>query len=252
MPQKNLIPNRLFGLNVMGYFERAELLLGADRMKRLHDLRVIIFGVGGVGSWCAESLVRTGVGHITIVDFDYVAESNVNRQVMATPATVGMPKIESMRKRLIEINPDADIKAVRQRYDADTAHKFDLDTYDYIIDAIDSLECKALLICNALLTDATLFSSMGAARRFDPRKVNVTEFWKVQGCPLARALRQRFKKQGELPQRKFLCVYSDETPAPAQQSQQGSAKAPNGSLMQVTATFGLTLTALIIDDIRRK
>ena len=236
----------------MESFERVEQLVGGDAMSRLQSVRVIVFGVGGVGGWCAESLVRSGVRRLTLVDFDNVAPSNINRQVMATALTIGRPKVEVLKQRLMEINPEAEITALQKRYDADTAQDFDLASYDYVIDAIDSLDSKALLILNALKSPATLLASMGAARRIDPRKVDAAEFWKVKGCPLARALRQRFKKSESMPRRKFLCVYSDEPPAPAQQSQQGSAKAPNGSLMQVTATFGLTLTTLIIDDIRRK
>ena len=192
-----------------GIFSRTALLFGEAGVERLRSLRVIIFGVGGVGSWCAESLVRTGVGHLTMVDCDVVCDSNVNRQLMATTKTIGRPKVEVMRERLLEINPEADITARQEVFSAETAGNFDLDAYDYVIDAIDSLRDKALLILRACESKACLFSSMGAARKLDPQRVKVTEFWKVEGDPLARTLRKRFKHDGVFPYRKFQCVYSD-------------------------------------------
>lgn len=258
---------------------RSRLLFGDGGMERLSALRVIVFGVGGVGSWCAESLVRSGVGHLTIVDCDSVAPSNINRQAMATTETVGRIKVEAMRERLLSVNPSADIVALNRRYSEATAGSFDLDAYDYIVDAIDSLPDKQLLIENACRSRARLFSSMGAALKMDPTRVAVAEFWKVRGCPLARALRQRFKKAGMRPARKFLCVYSEEllrncpgeSPAaaaevPAAEVPSASAEVPsaasaapagvrkpqpNGSLMHITAIFGLTIAGMILDEVYR-
>jgi tRNA A37 threonylcarbamoyladenosine dehydratase len=207
-------------------------------MERLRRTRVIIFGVGGVGSWCAESLVRTGVGHLTMVDCDVVCDSNINRQLMATTKTIGRPKVEVMRERLLEINPEADITARQEVFSAETAGNFNLDAYDYVIDAIDSLRDKALLILRACESKACLFSSMGAARKLDPQRVKVTEFWKVEGDPLARTLRKRFKHDGVFPTRKFQCVYSDERPS-------GDV---GGTAAHVTAVFGLTLASRVIQD----
>jgi tRNA A37 threonylcarbamoyladenosine dehydratase len=219
-------------------FSRTALLFGEAGVERLRSLRVIIFGVGGVGSWCAESLVRTGVGHLTMVDCDVVCDSNINRQLMATTRTVGRPKVEVMRERLLEINPEADITAREEVFSAETAGNFNLDAYDYVIDAIDSLRDKALLILRACESKACLFSSMGAARKLDPQRVKVTEFWKVEGDPLARTLRKRFKHEGVFPARKFQCVYSDERPS-------GEV---GGTAAHVTAVFGLTLAAQVIQD----
>lgn len=236
---------------------RSYLLLGEDGMQRLADVRVIIFGVGGVGSWCAESLVRSGVRHITIVDSDVVCVSNINRQLMATTLTLGKPKVEALRERLLTILPSAEITARRQLFTAETADSFDLDSYDYIIDAIDSLKDKALLIETATRTKARFFSSMGAALKIDPTRIKVTEFWKVEGCPLARALRQRFKKAGRKPAKKFMCVYSDEllrnkgAEAIADGSDSHGKVQTNGSLMHITAIFGLTLAGLVIQDAAR-
>lgn len=223
-------------------FQRAELLLGAEAMARLSEKRVILFGVGGVGSWCAEALVRTGLKHLTIVDFDCVDVTNVNRQLMATTKTVGQVKVEALKERLLAINPDAEVTALQQTFTEASAETFRLDGYDYIIDAIDSLKDKALLIELACQTKAKFFSSMGAALKMDPTRIQVAEFWKVKGDPLARALRNRFKKQQRFPKRKFQCVFSDEFCQP----QGGEGK---GSIVHITAIFGMTLAGLVIQDV---
>ena len=146
------------------FFQRTELLLGTNAMRALAKTRVIVVGTGGVGSWCAEALARTAVGHLTLVDSDRVCASNVNRQLMATSATIGEPKVSALARRLREINPAADIKAVDGVYSADTASTFKLEEFDYVIDAIDSVADKAHLIRHALsIPSVTLFSSMGAA-----------------------------------------------------------------------------------------
>ena len=258
------------------YFNRTRLLLGDESMKRLEDLRVIIFGVGGVGSWCAEGLVRSGVGHVTIVDSDRVCITNVNRQMMATSKTIGMVKVEALKERLKEINPEIDITAIQEIYSEETADRFDLDSYDFIVDAIDSLKDKAALILHATRSKAKFYSSMGAALKLDPTKIEVAEFWKVRGCPLARALRQKFKRQHQFPKKKFLCVFSEEVlenkgkasncgteqcVCPKTETGPGnpslsnhewcSSKAQiNGSLMHITAIFGLTLAGLILRDVK--
>lgn len=253
-------------------FNRSRLLLGDEMMLRLDSARVIIFGVGGVGSWCAEGLVRSGIGHLTIVDSDRVSVTNVNRQMMATCRTVGMVKVEALKERLLEINPDVDIQAVQAIYSEETASQFDLDSYDFVVDAIDSLKDKAALILHATRSKARFYSSMGAALKLDPTKIEVAEFWKVKGCPLARALRQRFKKKKEFPAKKFLCVFSDELienkgeeitdygdfvpardveintgdPALYNHTWDTSKARINGSLMHITSIFGLTLSGLIL------
>lgn len=257
-----------------GIFNRAQLLLGSDAMERLNSIKVIIFGVGGVGSWCAESLVRSGISHLTVVDSDRVCITNINRQLMATVKTVGQVKVEALKERLLTINPMAEIDARQQIFSEETADSFCLDSYDYIIDAIDSLKDKRLLIEMACNTKAVFFSSMGAALKMDPTRINVAEFWKVEGCPLARALRQRFKRLKRKPARKFLCVYSDELlenkghnascgtekcMCPKAKNGPGdaallnhewcSSKAQiNGSLMHITAIFGMTIAGLVVKD----
>ena len=238
-------------------FNRSLLLMGEDGMKRLASLRVIVFGVGGVGSWCAESLVRSGVVHITIVDSDKVCITNINRQAMATTKTVGQVKVEALKGRLLEINPSVNIDARQQVFCVETAGDFALDSYDYIVDAIDSLKDKLLLIELACRSKARFISSMGAALKMDPTKVQVAEFWKVKGCPLARALRQRFNKMKRRPARKFQCVFSEELlqnrAMEGRMVSDGSMTfrkvQTNGSIMHITAIFGLTIAGLIINEV---
>ena len=233
-----------------GFLRRAGLLLGSDAMQRMAAARVIVFGTGGVGSWCAESLVRSGICHLTLVDADRVCVTNINRQLMATTKTVGKAKVDALRERLLEINPDACITALEMRYDSTTAGFFQLETYDYIIDAIDSVEHKAHLIRTATGTSAVFFSSMGAALKMSTANIRVADFWKVQGCPLARALRTKLRKPGMLPAGKFRCVYSEEVLANKGENPPGEARV-NGSLVHVTAIFGFTLAGLVIEDICR-
>ena len=236
-------------------FRRTELLLGDETMERLSSKRVIIFGVGGVGSWCAESLVRSGIRQLTIVDSDCVSITNVNRQLMATTKTVGQVKVDALKERLLTINPSAEITALQQIFTAETAASFDLDSYDYIIDAIDSLKDKLLLIQMATSLPVSrgdrrgtqFFSSMGAALKMDPTRIQVAEFWKVQGDPLARALRNRFKHDKVFPKRKFLCVFSDEllqNKKPIDPDDKG-----NGTIAHITAIFGFMLAGLVVQDV---
>lgn len=224
---------------------RTEILLGTEALLRIRETRVLIIGVGGVGSWCAESLIRSGICHLTIVDSDCVEITNCNRQLMATSRTIGRPKVEALRERLLEICPTAVIEAVQQVYNADTAESFHLAEYDYIVDAIDSVRDKADLILRvtALPKSTTLVSSMGAALRLDPFRVQHAEFWNVKGDALARALRERFKRDKHFPARKFQCVYSDE------QAHRDPTSDTIGSLCPVTATFGMALSGLILNHI---
>ncbi|MGM9813191.1 MAG: ThiF family adenylyltransferase [Muribaculaceae bacterium] len=198
-----------------GIYNRNELLLGEEFVDFIAQKRIIIFGVGGVGSWCAESLVRSGIRQLTIVDSDRVCITNVNRQNMATTKTVGKVKVEALKERLLEINPQAQITALQMIYNKDSASQFNIEQYDCVIDAIDSLQEKAHLIRHAtsVATSELLFlSSMGAALRIDPTKIRMAEFWDIKGDPLARALRNKFKRTKDYPRRKFKCVFSEEQP----------------------------------------
>lgn len=228
--------------NQLSIFQRTILLIGEKNFENIFQKKIIIFGVGGVGSWCAESLIRSGVQHLTLVDYDVVAPSNINRQLPANSLTIGRPKIEVLKEHFLAINPEVEITIRYQAYNSETAASFQLGNYDYVIDAIDSIKDKSLLIRSTCESSAVLFSSMGAALKFDPTKIKVNEFWKITHDPLARALRQQFKKDGR-PSRKFRCVYSEEC-----LKNQIPDKA-NGTLMHVTASFGLTLAGLVIQDV---
>jgi len=223
------------------FFSRSEALLGAQGMDALRTKRVILFGVGGVGSWAAEALIRTGLMHLTLVDDDVVQPSNVNRQLPATRESLGRPKVEVLRERLLAINPDADIVAIQARYTADSSFDFQLPTFHYVIDAIDSVADKTDLVLSATrVRGLKVFSSMGAALRFDPTQVTTGELMSVKGDALARAVRERMKRLDAKPYKKVRCVYSTE------QAQRCETR---GSLMQVTAVFGCTLASLVINDI---
>jgi len=234
-----------------GQFSRSEALLGAEAMKRLAAAHVLIVGVGGVGSWCAEALVRTGLGHLTLVDDDTVVASNLNRQCPATTSALGRPKVEAMRERLLAINPACEVLAVCTRYpNSNTQTTQTLKQFSLVIDAIDSVDCKAELILGATEAGVPLVSSMGAALRTDPTKVRVTHFEKVEGDGLAKALRQRFKKLQRFPAAKFPCVWSMEPSLQLKQSNNSNTQTiPKGSLMPVTATFGMCLASEAIKEI---
>lgn len=218
-------------------FTRTIQLLGEKGFRALQDARVILFGVGGVGGWCAEALLRTGIGHLTLVDFDKVDTTNLNRQVVATHDNIGRSKVLEMQKRLLSIAPQADIQAIERQYNAATADTFDLAQYDIVVDAIDMVECKALLLYRATQAGCKVYSSMGAGRKTNPQKIRTAEFWKVQGCPLARALRTKMKKANLLPAAKIQCVYSEEI------------SGDQGTLAPVVGVFGMTLASMVINDL---
>ncbi len=255
------------------FFQRTELLLGRENMEKISGTGVIIFGVGGVGSWCAESLVRSGIGRLTIVDSDRVCATNINRQLQATSATVGKVKVHELRKRLLEINPGADIDARQEIYSPENRDSFQLRDYHFIVDAIDSLGNKIDLIETALKSGNFLVSSMGAALKMDPSRIKIDSIWKTRGCPLARRIRGALRKKGITGD--FPCVYSEEVlPMRGEASRCGtgscicpkngngpgdplladhewcSGKAQiNGSIAHITAIFGFMLAGIVINRI---
>ena len=226
---------------------RSEALIGSDALARLKRARVLVVGVGGVGSWCAEALVRTGVGAVTLVDDDLVQPSNVNRQCPATQRTVGRRKVEAMRERLVEIAPDCEVVALPARYDADFERREGVALKDFslVIDAIDSVREKAALISESLKSGVPFLSSMGAARRRDPTAVRIERFDRIDGDGLARALRGRFKAMGLPPRPAFWCAVSREAPAPS------ACPDVKGSIMPVTCAFGMALAAQAISELTR-
>ena len=221
-------------------FFRSAALLGEAAFARLRATQVVVVGVGGVGGWCAEALARSGVGRLVLVDDDVVAASNLNRQCCALAATLGEPKVEAMKARLKAIDPALEVIALRRRWEETTeigSLPIDLAVPTVVVDAIDSVACKAQLILSVTAAGLPLLSSLGAAKRLDPTKVGLKRFSKVEGDGLARALRQRFKKLGRYPSADFRCAVSSEPPAPI---------ATLGSMMPVTAAFGLALASAVI------
>jgi len=242
-------------------FERLILLTGKEGLEKLHNTRVLVFGAGGVGSWAAEALVRSGVGKLGIIDNDVVCASNVNRQVEATPLTLGQPKASALKKRLLEINPECEITAWDEIFCRETSGNFCIEKSDYVIDAIDSLNHKLDLIEIVYNADVTLFSSMGMALKTDPSQIKAASIWKTGNCPLARLVRQGLRKRGFSGD--FTAVYSTETPMHNETDEeqfvttggnspyQGQKKV-NGSIVTVTASAGLLLASLVINSVLEK
>jgi tRNA A37 threonylcarbamoyladenosine dehydratase len=253
-------------------FQRLSLLTGADGIQALADSRVIVFGVGGVGSWCAEALVRSGIGHIALVDSDTVCVTNINRQVQATSATVGKLKVDVLKDRLLEINPACEVAAFGKVFSKDTAALFDIETADYVIDAIDSLTYKLDLIEYAAQCNTTLYSCMGMAQKLDPTRLKTADIWQTAGCPLATLVRQGLRKRGFSGH--FTAVYSSERIPTVEGIEVScgtaqclcpvrkacadgtvphewcnSKKIINGSAVTVTAAAGMVLASLVIQDV---
>ena len=219
---------------------RTAALLGEERCERLSSARVVVVGVGGVGGWCAEALVRTGIGGLTLVDDDVVVPSNSNRQCAATVSALGRPKVEAMRDRLLAINPECGVEAVCARWPEGVPSGFRIGGFDCVVDAIDSVAAKADLLLAATEAGVPVVSSMGAALRLDPTKVVVREFAKVSGDGLARALRRRFKALGRFPAARIACVCSTEQPAVPR------VRGEKGSVMPVVCAFGMALAAQVL------
>ena len=242
-------------------FQRLALLTGIDVLKKMQQTNVLIFGVGGVGSWCAEALVRSGIGKIGIVDFDTVNASNINRQVQATVSTIGRPKVEVLKQRLLEINPDCEVSVWAKNFSRETAAEFGIEKADYAIDAIDTFPHKLDLIEFLFNSGVTFFSSMGMALKIDPTRIKTAGIWESGGCALARLVRQGLRRRGF--NGNFTVVYSDEHPINAGVNPAGGnpvgqtmvkgdlagKKRINGSCVTVTATAGMALASLVLRDI---
>ena len=222
-------------------FERTVRLVGEDAQKRLNAASVAVFGIGGVGSFTAEALSRAGIGRLTLIDADVVDITNVNRQLVALHSTVGIPKCEVIRQRALDINPSAQITALQMFYDAKTADTIDLRRFDYIVDAIDSVSSKLLLIERAYAAGAPIISAMGAGNKLDPTRFVVSDIYKTKVCPLARVMRRELKKRGV---EKLKVVYSEEEPI----SPAGDARLP-ASISFVPSVSGLIIAGEVIKDI---
>ena len=194
---------------MLNEFSRTELLLGAEGMEKLKRARVAVFGVGGVGCYAAEALARSGVGAIALFDDDKICLTNINRQLIATRKTVGKKKVEVMRERILDINPNAEVEVNETFYTAENADEFDLKRYDYIVDAIDTISCKLALIERAKAGGVAIISCMGAGNKLDPTRFEVADIYQTSVCPLARVMRNELRKRN-IPSLKV--VYSKEVP----------------------------------------
>jgi len=221
-------------------FHRNELLLGKEAAVALYRCHIILFGVGGVGSWCAEALIRSGVGHLTLVDPDTICSTNLNRQLQATCPDIGKYKVDVLQKRLLQINPDATIASLQISYNEETSKQFDFNTFDYVIDAIDSLSAKVALLVQAMQSRATLYSAMGAANKLNPALIRTGSIWETKQCPLARFVRKRLRRYSVTGD--FTCVYSTEVSEPRKEEE------PHGSMVHISGTFGFFLAGLVVQD----
>lgn len=194
---------------MLNEFSRTQLLLGAEGMQRLQQARVAVFGIGGVGGFTAEGLARAGVGSLDLFDDDRICLTNINRQLIATRKTVGKKKVEVMRDRILEINPKAQVEIHEVFYSADNADEFDLNAYDYLVDAIDTVSAKLVLIERAKAAGVPIISCMGAGNKLDPTQFEVTDIYKTSVCPLARVMRNELRKRGV---DSLKVVYSKEPP----------------------------------------
>lgn len=190
-------------------FSRTELLLGQDAIDKLKSKRVAVFGVGGVGGMVCEILARSAVGHLELFDSDTVSVSNRNRQIIALASTTGMPKVEAMKNRILDINPDAEVITHEVFYTPENADEFDLTQYDYIADCIDTMTSKIELIMRAKAAGVSIISAMGAGNKLDPTRFEVSDIYKTSVCPLAKTLRYELRRRGV---KSLKCVYSKEEP----------------------------------------
>jgi len=226
-------------------FLRGEMLLGEPAVRKLSRSHVAVFGLGGVGSWCAEALARSGVGALTLIDHDTVALSNLNRQVQALHSTLGQPKAEAMAARILDISPGCRVHPLMKRYCADTREEFFRDAYDYIVDAIDLVSCKLDLIQTALERGIPILSALGTGNKLDPSRLQVADLSKTAGCPLARIVRKELGRRGI---RHHRVVYSPELPAETGQCEApppGRRSVP-ASVPWVPAAAGFLLAAEVV------
>jgi tRNA A37 threonylcarbamoyladenosine dehydratase len=263
-------------LNNAPALQRLELLVGASALESLAATRVILFGLGGVGSWCAEALIRSGIGTLAIVDSDVVCVTNINRQVQAVPSTVGNSKCAELAKRLRDIQPLAAIIELPLVFDKTTADGFDLGQYDYVIDAIDSLSSKVELIIKASQSGAKVYSALGASNKLDPTRIAVAPLWDSYNCRLGKFVRKRLRRRGF--NGDVTCIYSPEEREPfkgksvcgtgkclcpkAAMDADGATRSPhewcsskkqiNGSAVHITGTFGFMLAGLVVQDVAGK
>ena len=227
--------------NLREQFQRTESLIGQEAVSKLLESKVIVFGVGGVGSYVCEALVRAGVGYVEIVDKDEVDVTNINRQLIALHSTVGRPKVEVCAERLKDINPNADVIPRQCFYLPEKSEKFDFSQYDYIIDAVDNVTAKLDIICKAKEAGKPVISSMGTGNKLDPMAFRVVDIEKTKVCPLAKVMRKELKKRGVSGVK---VVYSEEEP-------QNTGSRTPASISFVPSAAGLLIAKTVIDDLTK-
>ena len=240
-------------------FIRTRLLTGDEPLERLQQAKVAVFGVGGVGGYCVEALARSGVGTLHLYDDDTVSESNLNRQIAALHSTIGQPKAEVMARRVLDINPDCQVKAIQMYYLPSNADTVDLSQYDYVVDCIDTVTAKLELVSRCIASQIKIISAMGTGNKFDPSALTITDISKTQGCPLARTMRKELRKRGI---HHLKVVYSTELPtSPTHPADQETPETPNtrpgstarrdtpGSTPFVPAAAGLLLASAVARDL---
>ena len=233
-------------------FSRTALLLGDEAIEKLKKARVAVFGVGGVGGYTVEALARSGVGAIDLIDNDRVSLSNINRQIIATHSTIGQLKVEVAKARVLDINPNCEVKTYPVLYMPETADRFDFSQYDYVVDAIDTVTGKIELVMRAQEKGTPIISSMGAGNKLDPTAFEVADIYKTSVCPLAKVMRRELKKRGV---KKLKVVYSKEeaiTPVgEIEEDAQGRRSIP-GSIAFVPSVAGLIIGGEVVKDIVSK
>lgn len=225
---------------------RTSLLVGEDGIEKLKNSNVIIFGVGGVGSFAAEAIARAGVGNLTIVDFDEVDITNINRQLPALHSTVGKSKVEVMKDRILDINPNINLKAVKNLYNAETSDEILCEDYDYVVDAIDMVSSKIKLIETCNQKGLNIISSMGMGNKLDPTKIVVTDIHKTTMCPLAKVMRKELRDRKI---KKLKVVYSTEQPVELKNKIMNGKKVTPGSISFVPSVGGLILASIVVNDL---
>lgn len=236
-----------FGFAIkMNEFIRSERLLGKAAMERLAECRVAVFGIGGVGGHAAEALVRSGIGAIDLVDSDTVAESNINRQIIALHSTVGMPKTRAAAERFRDINPEVKIREFSIRFSEEMSAQFDFSKYDYVIDAVDDVRAKVLLAVKCRESGTPIISSMGAGNKLDPTKFQVADIYKTSVCPLARVMRRELKNHGI---ERLKVVYSTESPVSV--PKEGEHVVP-ASCAFVPSVAGLIIAGEVVRDLSNR
>ncbi len=230
---------------------RTELLLGREAIEKLKNCRVAVFGIGGVGGHAVEALVRSGIGAVDIIDNDTVSLTNINRQIFALHSTIGRPKVEVAKIRLLDISPDVKIYAHNVFFTDETADQFDFSKYDYIIDAIDTVAGKLTLVERAQAAGVPIISSMGAGNKLDPTRFEVADIYKTSVCPLARVMRYELKKRGI---KRLKVVYSKEEPIKPlgeTDEEKGARRSLPGSTAFVPSVAGLIIAGEVVKDLIR-